>query len=207
MRENNPISNMISKMADVVLLNVLVLLGCLPVITIGASLTAGHFAMLRVKRNEGTPAQDFWRSFKENLKQATAVWLIFVCILAAILALLWFYGAGSVPLSIAGLVAMLFVYFLSLWVYPVLSRFVYPTGTLLRTGFVLSFRHLWRTIAMALAAAIPMAAVFVSIYLLPVMLLCGISLPMYIGAVLYHPVFADMEKMVAERQETDSQEQ
>ena len=65
-----------SAAADVVILNVLTLAGCLPVVTAGASLTAcarvaGEMAV------DGGPAvvTTWWRSFRLNLSQSLTWWL------------------------------------------------------------------------------------------------------------------------------------
>ena len=65
-----------SAAADVVILNVLTLAGCLPVVTAGASLTAcarvaGEMAV------DGDPAvvTTWWRSFRLNLRQSLTWWL------------------------------------------------------------------------------------------------------------------------------------
>ena len=65
-----------SAAADVVILNVLTLAGCLPVVTAGASLTAcarvaGEMAA------DGDPAvvTTWWRSFRLNLSQSLTWWL------------------------------------------------------------------------------------------------------------------------------------
>ena len=65
-----------SAAADVVILNVLTLAGCLPVVTAGASLTAcarvaGEMAV------DGDPAvvTTWWRSFRLNLSQSLTWWL------------------------------------------------------------------------------------------------------------------------------------
>ncbi len=197
MRENNPILGMLSKLADLLFLNILILIACLPIITIGASLTAGHFVALRIKRDEAKVFSDFWRSFKENFRQATFVWFILASLSISILVLLWFYGKGSVLLSITSIIALLFVFMLGLWVFPLLSRFVYSTGNLIRNSFVLCFRHMFHTIAMFIGAMLPIACLLV-VYTLPVAILYGLSLPVYIGACLYNKVFIQLEEAVHE---------
>lgn len=58
-------------------LNLLWLVCSLPVFTIGASTTALYYATLRFARGEdATAARMFFRSFRQNFKQATVLWLI-----------------------------------------------------------------------------------------------------------------------------------
>lgn len=68
---------------DLIILNVLTLLCCLPIVTAGASFTAMHSVLWRMVRHEETyVARQFFDSFKRNLKQSLLPWLAFL--LAAI---------------------------------------------------------------------------------------------------------------------------
>ena len=65
-----------SAAADVVILNVLTLVGCLPVVTAGASLTAcARVAGEMAVDDEPTVMSTWWRSFRLNLRQSLAWWL------------------------------------------------------------------------------------------------------------------------------------
>ena len=71
-------------MANLMMLNFLTLLLCLPVITAGASLTAMHYVLLKiVKDEEGNIPEQFFRAFKMNFRQATIIWIGMVIIYAA----------------------------------------------------------------------------------------------------------------------------
>ena len=65
----------LEKAVNVVYLNVLWLIFSIPLITIGASTTAMFSVMMKMGRDrEGYIFKDFWKSFKENFKQATIIW-------------------------------------------------------------------------------------------------------------------------------------
>ena len=87
---------------DLIILNVLTLLCCLPVVTAGASFTAMHSVLWRMVRHEETyVARQFFDSFKRNLKQSLLPWLAFL--LAAIVLvvdgmLAWSMGSMRGPL-------------------------------------------------------------------------------------------------------------
>lgn len=52
-------------------LNVLFLIGCAGIITIGPSLTAMYTVLLKLVRNEsGYIAREYWRAFRDNFRQA-----------------------------------------------------------------------------------------------------------------------------------------
>ena len=49
---DSPVMNALNKMADLIWLNILTLICCIPVITIGASLTALNYVTLKLVRDE-----------------------------------------------------------------------------------------------------------------------------------------------------------
>ena len=82
---DGPVMKFLSKVADMMILNLLVLFCSLPIITMGASLTAMHYLALRVVRNEEYYiSKDFFKSFKMNFKQATLMWLFMLVVGALI---------------------------------------------------------------------------------------------------------------------------
>ena len=76
---DSPVMRFLSRMADLMILNLLMTVCCLPVFTIGAANTAMHYVMLKMVRGEeGYIVKDFFKSFKMNFKQATVIWLIMI---------------------------------------------------------------------------------------------------------------------------------
>lgn len=72
-----------TRVGDLMLLNVLLLVCSLPVITAGAALTAVYDMTLRILRDEdeGT-VRGFFRAFRANFGQATKLWLVFLAVIA-----------------------------------------------------------------------------------------------------------------------------
>ena len=67
----------LSDAVDVIWINILMLVTSIPIITIGAALTAGHDAVRRTLSGEGTATRNYFAAFRENLAKATLLWLIF----------------------------------------------------------------------------------------------------------------------------------
>ena len=69
------------KLADLILLNLLFIICCIPIVTIGASITAMYYVTLKMVRNEESYLfRSFFKSFKQNLKQSTVIWLILLAV-------------------------------------------------------------------------------------------------------------------------------
>ena len=78
---DNPVWRFIGKFGDLIILNILWLVCSIPVITIGASTTAVYYVTLKLARDDdGYTIRSFFKSFKENFKQSTVIWLILLAV-------------------------------------------------------------------------------------------------------------------------------
>ena len=79
--EGSPFQRFLNKVADLLILNLITLVMCVPIITIGAALTAMHYVLLKMVRGEeGYIVKSFFRSFKREFGQATILWILFVAL-------------------------------------------------------------------------------------------------------------------------------
>ena len=69
---DGPMMTALSKLADIVICNVMFVLFCLPVFTIGASLTALFSCMQELvedeEKDDGLIFRGFWRAFRAEFK-------------------------------------------------------------------------------------------------------------------------------------------
>ena len=66
---------------NLILVNLLTLLTCIPVITAGASLSAMYDVLLRIRRKEeGVIHRNFFQAFRRNFAQATILWAMFALV-------------------------------------------------------------------------------------------------------------------------------
>lgn len=69
--------DLLGRITDMMLLNVLFIITSLPVITIGASATALYSVTLKLSREEDVyPLRAYLGSFKKNFRKATVIWMI-----------------------------------------------------------------------------------------------------------------------------------
>ena len=72
----SPVVRAVTRVGDLVLLSLLWFVGCIPLVTIGASDTAMYSAIHKVfSQKEGIAAAEFLKSFKSNFRQATLSFL------------------------------------------------------------------------------------------------------------------------------------
>ena len=199
-----PLMGTLAIIADLAILNLITLLCCVPVITAGAAMTAMHYVLLKiVRQEEGYITADFLRSFRQNFRQATAVWSLFL-LFATLLVLDFFLTGGSdgtgrsflifVRYMLAG--AGIFAALVFLYVFPLLARFENTVAGTIRNAARLAISSPPRTLVMALVTlSFPAAARIIPAFL-PVEMLFGLTGPGFLCALMYSPVFLKIEEKI-----------
>lgn len=207
---DSPLMSGLGKIADLVILNLLTILFCIPIVTIGASITACHYVALKIRRGEGYVLKNFWKSFKENLGQSTLIWfLLFVNVVLCIYVVLFFNVGGTVAAIVRGIlsVAVIFWVFIGCWVFPMQSKFINNIKTTIKNSFLMAFKYLFRTILMVIIYLLPIVALLLlSFQWYSLLFLFGISVPTYLCAMLYDKKFQEIEDMIMERQLEEQQD-
>ena len=149
----------LNRFADLVLLNVLFVVTSLPVITLGASLTAMYTVCFRFNEDwEEGVCKTYFRAFRRNFRQATVIWVV--------VALLLVLALGDVIISMAqpGWARYLMVVFgfigltagmLGSMVFPLLSRFDNTVKKTLKNALLLAFGYAPHTLVLTVLNAAP----------------------------------------------------
>lgn len=157
-------------LGDLMLLNFIFLLCSIPVVTIGASLTALYtvvFRIVREKDSRGVLAQ-FFESFRQNFRRATGMWLLLLPAGALlVLDLMLFSGVTGVMrwLSVVFVLLMLLAVFTAGYAFPLLSQFENGVKTTLKNALFLSLGYLPRTLAVTALNVLPFALLYFNLYL------------------------------------------
>ena len=203
---DSPILRVLGTLADMCILNIMTLIGCLPIITAGASLTAMHYVLLKMVRNEeGYVWKDFWKSFKENFWQGTAIGSILLIFVAFFLIDCYIFKGlvetVSLPmLAVAGAFA-LFLYMIYLYVFPLLSHFHNTVLGTIKNAFFIGIMAFPQTILMMIVTALPLVLVYQYTQILPLIVMFGITGPAYFCAWLYSGTFKKLEPKAIESAE------
>ena len=126
---DNKFFTFMGRVADLIILNLLFLLCCIPIVTIGPAITAMYYVTMKMVRNEEAYiARSFFKSFKENFKQGLGIWLI-----ALVLIILEFMdfiimkqlsGGIYTVVKYGLLVIALIMVMILQYVFPLLAKFV-----------------------------------------------------------------------------------
>lgn len=191
----------LNKVADLMILNLLTVLCCIPIITTGASLTAMHYVALKMARNEECYiARDFFKSFKLNLKQGTAIWLIELFIILVLAGDFLIMSRtemsfGSVMKVILSVIAFLAL-FTFMFVYPVLAKFENTILRTLKNAFFIGVLQFPKTIAMMVLAVLPVVLFLLLPQITPIIFLFGLTAPAWLSAKMYSNYFKKLEEQI-----------
>ena len=169
----------------------------IPLITIGASFTAGHFTALKMRRGEGTVLKTFWKSFKLNFVQSTILEIILAALAVVTLFLVTVAGGDLEKMeSLIHLFILFFwvcILFTAIWVFPLQARFINPLIVTIKNAYGLSIRYMLRTIYMLIIYLLPIVLVLLNVKFISVVVLFGMSGPIYISVLMYNKVFEKLE--------------
>ena len=208
---DNPVWSFMGKVADLILLNLLAVVCSIPIFTIGASWTALYFVTIRmVRKEEGYVIRDFFRSFKENFKQATIIWGIgffVICFLAYDWYLLWNtqqIGTDSI-ISIALLIVSVLVIFALISVFPFLARFQVSTKAAIRNAIWFGVLHIPQMLLILLMYAITVYICCKYMEWLVLAWVVGTGLTLFYSSRMFVKAFAKLEPKT-EISDTEEQE-
>ena len=163
---DNKFFTVMGRVADLIMLNVVFLICCLPIVTIGASLTALHYVTLKMARNEESYIiRSFFKSFKQNFKQSTLIWIL----MAAVAVFLYMEKESLVTMP--GSMPQIFNYVIlavcipliaiALYIFPTVAAFENKTMTLITNAFYFAVKHIGYAIAVAVITILPMTMTLV----------------------------------------------
>ena len=163
---DNKFFTFMSRVADLIILNLLCILCCIPIVTIGPSIAAMFYVTLKMVRNEESYiVRSFFKSFKQNLKQGILINLIMLVagILLAVDMNICRNTNGSIGKVLIVVFMMIFVIYamIFMYIYPVLAKFYNTIKNTFINAFLMSIRHLPYTVLMILVTAAPVLVFFI----------------------------------------------
>lgn len=195
-----PLMQGLTKFADLIILNVLTIICCIPIVTVGAAFTSLHYVCLKMVRGEECYiVKDYFKAFKSNFKQATGIWLIFmVAIFVFVMDIVVMYIAEiQFHFLIRTLVLMLGIVVTStfLYVFPMQAKFANPVKQTIKNAFKASILQFPKTIAMIVMMFIPPILILLFGNMIPIVIMTCVSVPAYVFAMMYNKFFKKLERL------------
>lgn len=141
----------INRIGNSLLIGFLFLICSIPIVTIGASISAFYYSMMKsVRCQRSYPVKEFFRAFKKNLLKGS----LYTVLIIAVTALLLFGRNISLnEISKRGLIAgavydvlLVFDIAFAVWIFPVISRFDISFGRTVRLTITLAIKYFYYTI-------------------------------------------------------------
>lgn len=174
-------------------LHILWLVCSLPVVTIGASTTALCYSCMKLRKREGYVTGNFFRSFKENFRQATGIFLVYLLVGAVILFNICIGRVIIIPFwnVVRGVTYVLILpYFLTfIYVFAVQARFNNKIVDTIKYSFWLACRYLGDTVQMLLLVGIVVGLNLTIVLANFVTLSMGIGITVFLLAAYYNRIF------------------
>lgn len=185
----------LDKLANIFWLNILFIICCIPIFTIGAATTSLFYVTLKMVRNEDCYiTKGFFHSFKQNFKQATGIWLLAMLvggIFAVDLKILTSVGDNTIyKVILVAIYAMLVVFLFTMtYIFPLLAKFDNSVKNTIKNSLLISIRHFPWTILLVFCIVFPFVAAYFINYITPLILLIGFAGIAYGTSFIYVRIF------------------
>lgn len=196
---DSPIVELLNKILNLVILNICFIIGALPVITIGASISALNSVTLKMVDNkESYVFRSFWKAYKVNFRISEICW-----VLSLVAGTMFFFNfvilfrlntnRGQVLL---GIMVVMFLLFFGTVIYTFfyIAQFEDKTSVSIKNAFMIFLsNHVYSLVIIA----ITVTPVLLTIYSLSVFLrmifiwaVIGFALLSFVQAFFIHKIFA-----------------
>ena len=204
---NSPLTKFMSKLVDLVVLNILWLVFSIPIVTIGASTAALYRSCDKLRKDDGKLLQNFWQAFRSSFRSATLFCIAMLIVGGAIiwnyyLLYTWSFSFKTVFLVLNICITVLYT-IINSWYYPLLVNY---DNTVVKTALnavVLGISNPTSTMTIVILNLIPVALLLFktdwfirSIYFWTFV---GIAAIAYLNSSVFQQVFIRLSKKAIER--------
>lgn len=193
------LAGFLNGLGNLIVLNILTLICCIPVVTAGAAMTALYTMTMRMARKEeGKIISGYFQAFKDNFKQATILWLIFGGLIGFMTFDIWLLRSitgtfGTVYRVVLFVIILVFAMVL-IHIFAVLARFDNTIKNTAKNALLFCVGKLPQAVLMLILTLIPVILLTVSYRFVSVDFLIGLSGPAYLAAIYFADLFTDYEE-------------
>lgn len=196
---DSPFMQFLTLVGNLMIVNLLTIFLCLPILTAGDAITAMYYVTIKMVRGDDPYIiKSYFKSFKENFRQATVIWLIMLLvafILATDCRIVFTGMAGTFATAIKVIlgVVIIFAVITCVYIFPVLSRFENTVKYTIKNSFLMSILNLPRTVLIVVIHLLPAVLILLSNNMVPVVFLLGFSTVAYLCSTQYVKIFKKYE--------------
>ncbi len=187
----NSYGRFFNRVGDVIWLNLLWAVFCIPLVTIGASTAAAYAVAFQWNETDiSNNARNFISAFRSNFKQSTIIWLLSIAGSFAGMSML--RAAASLSGLSSQIMYAISVFFLailavfSLLAFPIIAKFDVSIRQVIADTLYLLFRQTWTVLAVVLTTA---AGIYIAYAIAPPVFAVLGGLLIYLNGITLHQVF------------------
>ena len=200
-----------SKLTDLVKLNIMWLVFSIPIVTVGISTIAAYTVTLKIAEDEeGYIGRDFLKAFKENWKQGIPMSFITLLCIWSVYLDFQIYNVveeNAFVFLIIGIVTAYVFTFSLLYVYPLLARYENTILNSLKNSFRIGMKYFLRSLLLLFLSALEIVIMFFNNYTIIIVVIVGPAFLMLTVSTFAMAIFRDLEKIpgtVAESESTEN---
>ncbi len=160
----SPLYKFMQTLWDILKLNFMWIIFCIPIVTIGGSTIAAFSVLLRMSEDqEGNVIKDFWKAFKENWKQGIFIGLLPPICFEAVFLDFQLYNAvenGGLGILIVGCFSAYIFIFCLIYVFPLLARYDNTVINSIKNSFRIGMKFFGRTFLLLVIIAVEVLIIF-----------------------------------------------
>ncbi len=160
----SPIYKFMQSLWDILKLNFMWIIFCIPIVTIGGSTIAAFSVLLRMSEDqEGNVIKDFWKAFRENWKQGILIGLLPPICFEAVFLDFQLYNAvenGGLGILIVGCFSAYIFIFCLIYVFPLLARYDNTVINSIKNSFRIGMKFFGRTFLLLVIIAVEVLIIF-----------------------------------------------
>ncbi len=195
---DNPVLKFLSRLVDLIVLNVIFVISCIPIVTIGAALTSLYYVCITDWDPQNAQLfKRYTKSFKENLKQSTILWLILLAAGIIMGGDVWFsfvqwQNTGIeayriwIVICIIGFIVYLCIF---TYVWPLQAKFENTIKKTLQNALIMAVGHLPETVVAWCIAGVVGYCVYEYLVMKAMLFVLVFSVVAYLQSILFRSVF------------------
>ncbi len=160
----SPLYKFMQTLWDILKLNFMWMIFCIPIVTIGGSTIAAFSVLLRMSEDqEGNVIKDFWKAFRENWKQGIFIGLLPPICFEAVFLDFQLYNAvenGGLGILIVGCFSAYIFIFCLIYVFPLLARYDNTVINSIKNSFRIGMKFFGRTFLLLVIIAVEVLIIF-----------------------------------------------
>lgn len=213
LKYDSPLMTFLNRVFDLMILNILCLVCCIPIITIGPALTAKYDVAMRiVRKEEPTIFRPFFKAFADNFKQSVIVWSILLgacCLLLIDWNWILDNGIGNVSpfYLMAAIITTLIVSFIIMTIFPIIARFEVTIKEAFKTSILFSMVYFLGLLSVAIISVFSLHLCVKYVRILPVVITLGHVVVVFCLCLILVRGFKKLEDKFAEVISNDDDEE